>query len=66
MAATAPSPGWLLVPDGVSWHQPGLAFSQGHDSSGFSFPIPDKSVHELFHGVLLLLTALHSVMKDEG
>lgn len=36
------------------------------DSSGFSFPIHDKIVHELFHGVLLLLTALHSVMKDEA
>lgn len=48
MAATAQSPGWLSVPAGLNWHQLGLAFSQGQDSSGFSFPIPDKIVHELF------------------
>lgn len=66
MAATAQSPGWLLVPAGVSWHQPRLASSQEQDSSGFSFPISDKIVHELFCGVLLLLTALCFVMKDEA
>lgn len=63
MAATAQSPGWLLVPARVSWHQPGLAFSQGQDSSAFSFPIPDKIVHEISWGPA---AADSPVLCDEG